>query len=123
MEYKIIVKDSSDNKLGEFGIFRNLQFNKRLNNYGSCSFEVPVTDDKIKSLIALRQYTVWVYRVENGTELLVWAGEQASRQGKLDERGDNWCTLYCYDWLEQLNSRYTPDEVVYTNVDAGAIGI
>lgn len=119
--YKILVKDASGNNIGEFEKFRNLKFNKRLNNYGTCQFEVPVDDPKIASLISLRRYSVEIYRYDNTTGLLIWAGEQASRQGNLDDKGGNWVLIYCYDWLEQLNSRFTADEVSYEGIDAGQI--
>lgn len=109
MEYKILVKDDNGNNLGEFEKYRNLKFSKRLNDYGECSFEVPATDTKLDSLIALRLYTVYIYR----DGVLFWAGEQANRQGSLDDKGDNWCTIQCYDWLEQLNSRFTVNEKIY----------
>jgi hypothetical protein len=117
IEYKILVKDGSGNNLGEFETYRSLQFGKRLNNYGECTFEVPANDEKLTSLIALRVYTVWIYR--NGD--LFWAGEQATREGVLNERGGNWVTIHCFDWLEQLNSRYTVAEKEYTFTDAGLI--
>lgn len=107
--YKILVKDASGNNLGEFDTFRNLRFGKRLNNYGECSFEVPVNSVKASQLIALRIYTVWIYR----NDLLLWAGEQAIRTGNLDSKGNNWARIVCYDWLEQLNSRYTVAEKIY----------
>lgn len=115
--YKIVSKDSDGTALGEFERFADLQFGKRLNNYGQCSFKVPVTDSKIASLISLRRYTVEVYR---GSDL-VWTGEQATRVGDLTDKGDNWVTIYCYDWFEQLGSRYTDAEVVFTGIDAGEI--
>ncbi len=117
-EYKIVVKDGSGNKLGEFAQFRGLKFGSRLNNYGTCTFQVPVSDSKISSLIALRRYTVHIYR--DGS--LVWAGEQAIRSGALDSKGDNWVTIQCFDWFEQLLSRYTDgDDRIFTAVDAGEI--
>ena len=114
--YKVEVRNGTD-KLGEFTTFRNLRFSKRLNGYGECSFEVPANDTKISSLIALRVYDVYIYR----DGILLWAGEQAIRQGDLSETGDNWCTIVCYDWLEQLNSRYTVNEKIYTFQDGSAI--
>lgn len=119
--YKIQVRDADGDPIGEFEKFRNLKFGKRLNNYGSCSFEIPVEDPKVSSLIALRRFTVWIYRYDNGSEQLIWSGEQASREGSLDDKGGNWATIYCYDWLEQLNSRYTSEEEIYENIDAGQI--
>ena len=115
--YKIIAKASNGDSLGEFQTFRNLQFGKRLNNYGTCSFQVPVTDDKLTSLIALREYGIEVYRNEN----LIWAGEQVNREGNLDNKKDNWATITCYDWFEQLNSRYTGETRTFAGVDAGLI--
>lgn len=115
--YKIQVKDGSGNYIGEFPNFRALQFGKRLNNYGSCSFEVPVSDPGAESLIALRIYSIEVWR----DTVLIWAGEQANRQGTLDNKGNNWVAIYCYDWFEQLLSRFTDSEVIFTGVDAGEI--
>lgn len=117
--YKIIVKDGDDEELGEFQNFRNLKFSKKLNDYGQCSFEVPINDPKTANLIALRRFTIWVYRNND----LLWSGEQATREGNLDEKGDNWATITCYDWLEQLNSRYTGEEVIFTAIDAGQIAM
>jgi hypothetical protein len=78
---------------------------------------VPVTDMKASQLIALRQYTVWIYR--NG--VLFWSGEQALRQGDLDSAGDNWVTITCYGKLEQLNSRFTVAEIIYAYQDGSEI--
>jgi hypothetical protein len=117
IEYRIIVKNSSGDNLGEFATFRNLKFGKKLNNYGQCTFDVPINDPTVASLIALRRNTVWIYR----NDVLIWAGEQASRIGSLDDKGDNWVTVYCYDWFEQLASRYTGSSKVFTGVDAGEI--
>ena len=110
INYKILVKDSDGTNLGEIATFRNLKFEKRLNNYGQCSFEIPANDEKASDLIALRVYTVEIYR----DSVLLWAGEQAIRQGDLDDKGGNWVTIICFDWLEQLNSRYTVAEQNYT---------
>lgn len=121
IEYKILVKNSDGDNIGEFQTFRKLQFGKRLNNYGSCSFEVPVSDPKVSSLLALRLYTVWIYRIKDGDETLLWSGEQASRSANLDEKGDNWAQITCYDWLEQLNSRYTVNEKIYSFQDGSLI--
>lgn len=121
VSYKIEVRDNNGDVLGRFTTYRNLEFNKRLNNYGSCSFDILANDTKASSLVALRRYQVFIYRVENGEETLVWAGEQAMREGKLNTQKTNWVTIHCYDWLEQLNHRYTADEVTFTAEDAGQI--
>lgn len=117
MQYRIIVKDGDGDLLGEIKNYRNLKLSKRLNNYGTCSFEIPANDPKATELIALRIYTVHVYR----DELLLWAGEQAIREGSLDEHNNNWCTITCFDWFEQLFSRYTAAEVIFSATDAGQI--
>jgi hypothetical protein len=117
MDYKILVKDSSNITIGEFDTFRNLKFGKRLNNYSNCSFDIPVNDLKAASLVSLRRYTVWIYRDDD----LVWSGEQALREGNLTNQGNNWATIHCFDWLEQLNSRYTDDYRRFDVVDASEI--
>jgi hypothetical protein len=115
--YKIIVKNNAGVTLGQFDTFKDLTFGKRLNNYGECSFAIPVNSSKAASLIALRRFTTWIYR----DNTLVWAGEQALRNGKLDNRGNNWATIYNFDWLEQLNSRYTGSYKRFDLVDAGEV--
>lgn len=117
VNYRIVVKDGNDDPIGEFQTFRNLSLGKRLNNYGECSFEVPATDAKLSSLIALRVYSVYIYR----DDVLLWAGEQVNRQGNLDDKGDNWCTITCFDWLEQLNHRFTVNEKIYEYQDGSQI--
>lgn len=121
VKYKIKVKDSSGNLLGEFPIYRNLSFGKRLSNYGEASFEVPVSDTRVNSLVALRQYTIEIHREEDGVSNLVWAGEQALRKGTLDVKKNNWAEIFSYTWFEQLSSRYTTAERIFTGVDQGLI--
>lgn len=116
-KYQIVVKNSNGDSLGEFEKFRNLKFSKKLNDYSECSFEIPVNEAKASDLISLRIYTVWIYR--NGD--LLWAGEQALRQGELNAKGDNWVTITAYSWLEQLNSRYTVNEIIYEYQDGTLI--
>lgn len=115
--YKLVVKDGNGVSLGEFEKYKNLKFSKRLNNYGQCTFSVPVNDPKIASLIALRIYSVYIYRDTH----LIWAGEQAIRQGSLTDSGNNWVQITCFDWFEQWFSRYTDAEETFTGIDAGQI--
>lgn len=117
MQYRIIVKNLAGTTLGEFEKFKGLNFGKKLNNADTASFTVPVNDPKIASLIALRLFTVWIYR----DNLLLWSGEQVSREGVLDDKGDNWVTILCYDWFESLLRRYTKATRNFWNVDAGQI--
>ena len=113
--------DQSNIFLGELQNFRNLKFGKRLNNYGSFSFEIPANDPKASSLVGLRKYGIWVYRDEGDESVLVWSGEQAMREGNLDSEGNNWVTIYCYGWLERLNHRFTGALREFDAVDAGQI--
>lgn len=113
--------DKSNIFLGEIANFRNLKFGKRLNNYGTCSFDIQVDDLIANALISLCQYSVWIYRVTSTGNVLVWSGEQRRRTGKVVENHDDWCTIYCYDWLYALKDRYTAQSATYSNVDAGLI--
>lgn len=121
LKYRIIVKDNSGTSLGEFEKFFNLTFNKRLNNFGICTFDILSTDTKANSLVSLRRYQVFIYRVEDGTSVLVWAGEQVLRSGDLDRNGKGIVTIQCFDWLEQLKDRYTAATKVFSAIDAGDI--
>lgn len=116
-DYKILVKDREGNNLGEFEKTRSVKFGKRQNNYGQCTFDVPINDPKASDLIALRVYQVYIYR----DGILIWAGEQANRIADLDEKGDGWATITAYTWLEQLNSRYTVAEKDYSYQDGSQI--
>lgn len=121
INYSIKVKNAAGDSLGEFQNFRNLRFGKRLNNFGTCSFDIPAIDPTVNSLTALRIYTVWIYRTDESGTTLVWAGEQALRKGELTDDGNNWVTIVCYDWLEQLEDRYTAALVTFEGIDAGQI--
>lgn len=121
VKYRIKVKDSLGNILGEFDTYRKLSFSKRLNNYGQASFEIPVKDTKLNSLVALRQYTIEIYREEDGVSNLVWAGEQALRKGELDPIKNNWAGIFSYTWFEQLSNRFTDAERIFTGIDQGEI--
>lgn len=119
--YRILVKDENGNFIGEFDKFKSLKFNKRLNNYGMAEFEIPANDEKASDLVSLRRYTVEIYQQVNANSVLVWAGEQAAREGKLDSAGNNWITIYCYTWFEQLKNRFTRSFRRFDGVDAGQI--
>jgi hypothetical protein len=124
VEYQIKVRDGNNNEIGQFRDVKSLKFGKRLNNYGSCQFTIPANDMNASSLVALRIYSVWVFRIEDGgSPVLLWSGEQFYRRGQLDSRGDNWVTIYCYDWLELLNHKFTSSYVRYELIDAGQIAL
>jgi hypothetical protein len=106
--------------LGEFVEFRDLQFQKRLNNYGTCQFSVP-NKHSLLSLIKLRRNTVWVYKRVEDVDTLVWAGEMALAKGALTDNGNNWITIHCFDWFEQLRQKYTPAQIRYDQLPAGEI--
>ncbi len=113
--------DKSDLFLGEIKSFKNLLFNKRLNNYGQCSFDILVDDKDSNDLISLRENSIYVYLKTPTGDVLVWSGEQVRRTGELKENGDDWANIICYDWLYLLKDRYTAKEVTYTKIDAGQI--
>jgi hypothetical protein len=108
--------------IGEFTEFRNLEFGKRLNDYGTCQFDVPTTDTKLATLLSLRKNKVYIYRSEDdGAGVLVWAGEMALSQGRLVQDENNWITIYSYTWLEQLKHRFTAASVTFDDIDQGQI--
>ena len=109
-------EDKSNFFIGEINNFRNLLFGKRLNNYGTCRFDILVDDTEANALISLCEYEVYIYKVTSTGDVLVWSGEQRRRTGKLVENHDDWCTIYCYDWLYTLKDRYTASEVRYADV-------
>ena len=113
--------DKSQLFLGEIINFKNLFFNKRLNNYGSCRFDIRVDDDVANALISLREYTIYIYKITSTGDVLVWSGEQVRRTGNLNEDHNDWATIYCYDWLYLFKDRYTAQLVTYTDIDAGLI--
>lgn len=117
LEYRIIVQNVDDENLGEFNVFRNLSFGKKVNNYGQCKFDVPISDPKANSLIALRRFKIKILR--NGEEQ--WRGEQASRIGDLNEQGDNWVTIQAFGFFEQLSAKYTDELVEITEEDQGQV--
>lgn len=118
MEYKILVKDSDGTYLGEFGVFKELKFGKKLNNYGVCTFKVPVKDPKSDSLYAPRRYEIEIYQCEPYTvQTKIWAGQQAFRVAELTENGDDWINITCYGYLEMLNHRFTLAERIFALVD------
>lgn len=116
-EHKIIIKDKSGNALGEFDKFLDLSYSKALNYYGECEFSVPATDDKLNSLISLRNYEIFIER--NGG--IVWGGEMVHKAGRLVENSDNKVTIRGYGFLEMLASRYTDALKTYASTDTGAI--
>ena len=107
--YRIRVKNKSGTALGEFSIWRNLSFGKTRNAYDQCSFDIPANSSEFEDLYSPRDYFVEILR----NNVLVWSGEQAIRKTNLTATGNDWTTITCYDWLEQLTHRFTPAEVTY----------
>lgn len=125
MYFKILVKDNDGTNLGEFDKFKDLSFGDKLNNYGECSFSVPVLDPKSNSLYAPRRYRVEIFLCEEFTvQTKIWAGEQANRSSELTSNGDDWIEITCYGYLELLNHRFTVAERIFEieeAIDAGDI--
>lgn len=117
MSYRIVSTTKDGTEIGEFINFTKLSFSKRLNNYGTCTFEVPLSEPHLDSLISLRNYEVKIYR--NNT--LVWAGEQTHITAKIDKNSIEPMTVTCQTYLEMLNNRFTDQTVTYSSTDAGAI--
>jgi hypothetical protein len=115
--YQIIVRDKGGNELGEFTEWRSLRFSDKVNDYGSCQFEVPVTSSELESLVSMRRYETVIKK--NGQ--VVWAGEQSNRFGNLEANSPNWITIISHTYFEMLNSMYTSPFIRYEQVDQGEI--
>lgn len=115
--YSIVVRDKDSNYIGEFTSWAGLKFSEKMNNYGSCSFQVPVTSDELEYLVSMRRYETVIRR--NGVD--VWAGEQTNRYGSLSVDNPNWITITSHTFEEMLNHMYTPRFVRYEQEDEGDI--
>lgn len=102
-KHQIIVKDKEGNVIGEFSDLFNLSFSDALDNYGTATFDVPVSSTDSTKLISLRRFEIDI--VKNG--VVVWSGEQANAEITLAANSPNFITITCYTYLEMLNSRYT----------------
>lgn len=119
--YRVIIKDKAGNSLGELINYRSIKFGKRLNNYGQAEFDIMTADPKAATFISLRKNTIEIHREINTSLTKVWAGEQATSRAELKDSGDNWASVYCFSWFEQLFHRYTAAEVIFSDTDQGAI--
>lgn len=119
--YRLIIKNKAGQILGEHDSFNSLEFGKRLNNYGEANFNIRVTDPKSPLFVALRQNTIEIFREKNRARTLVWAGQQALAKGDLNQKGNNWLTVFSYTWFELLMHRYTGASVIYEETDMGEI--
>lgn len=119
--YRVIVKDSSGNVVGEHMSYKEIEFGKRLNNYGEGKFDIRVTDPLAPDYVALRQNSIYIYRVKGEQVTLVWSGQQALSQADLNDKGNNWIDVHCFTWFELLYHRYTGAVVTYEATDMGAI--
>lgn len=115
--YQIIVKDKEGNIIGEFTEWFNLRFSDRHNNYGECTFEVPVSSEELTTLSSLRRYEVFILR--NG--FTVWSGQQANRYVNIQANSPQMVTITCFTFFEMLNSRFTETYVRYDATDQGEI--
>lgn len=116
-KHQIIVKDKNANIVGEISDWFDLKFSDQLNNYGQCTFSIPIDSDDAVKLISLRRFEVEI--VQNG--ITVWAGEQVNADVTVAANSPNLVTVTCYTYIEMLNSRYTPQYIRYDQVDQAEI--
>jgi len=121
LNYQIIIKDRAGNALGQLTNYRKVTFGKRLNNYGSASFDIMVNDSKAPLFIDPRINTIEIWREIGFDKVLVWSGEQALSNGQLNASKNNWAEIFCFDWFEQLRHRYTGAERIFADIDAGTM--
>lgn len=114
--YQVLIRNKDQEILAEIENARSIRFSERLNNYGRCTFTLPVNDPKMEHIIH-RINEVEIRR--NG--VTVWAGELATESGQLFATSSNRISIYAYTFLEMLNSRYTGPFRRFDNVDQGTI--
>jgi hypothetical protein len=115
--YKIRVRNKSGEILGDFNTWQGLQFKERLNNYGGCSFNVPVSDPDTFDLIGLRTLETLILK----NDVIVWAGEQVARDVELSANSNNRIELISYSFFELLNHMYSSTFIRYEGIDQGQI--
>jgi hypothetical protein len=116
-KYQILVRDKEGTILGEITGWLNLQFSDKLNNFGECSFDLPVDSDELATLVSLRRYETLVLR--NGA--VVWSGEQALRGGKLMADSPNLIKITSFTFVEMLNHMRTEAYKRFDQEDQGQI--
>lgn len=116
-EYSIRIRNKSGDYIGEVINWKDLKFNERLNDYGTCTFTIPVSDQQTKDLIGLRTLETVIFR--DGS--IVWAGEQSSRRVTLEANSSNRIEIQSFTFFEMLNSMYSSRFVRYNGVDQGQI--
>ncbi len=116
-KYQIIVKNKAGDVVGEFSTWFNLKFGDKLNGFGTCTFEVPLTHPDAAKLVSLRRYETYIAR--DGQ--IVWSGEQANEDVTIRANDPNLITVTSYTLIEMLNSRFTLPYVRYDNTDQGQI--
>lgn len=144
--YTILVRDKDGDKVGLAHPIKGLRFGKRLNNYGTAEFSIKVNDPMAGNLIDLRKNYIDIFRTvpqgigyllqenadfllqESGDKLVlersgtkVWSGEMAVTRALLESNGNNWATVECYTWFEQLYHRFTEFFERYQNIHAGRV--
>lgn len=115
--YRVVITDKNGVAIGEIIDFTSIRFERRLNNYGTCTVVVPGLEPGLDALIGVRVYEMKIYR--NNT--LVWAGEQANVQGEISDNSIEPITITAFDYLEQFNNRFTPAISEFLAEDAGQI--
>lgn len=114
--YNIYVKNKAGEAIAELSLWNDLQFSERLNNYGTCSFTLPISSDKFKYIIP----RVNEIEIRKGSQV-VWAGEIVAERGGLQANSANRSTIISYTYLEMLNSRYTGDYRRFDDIDQGTM--
>jgi hypothetical protein len=86
-----------------------------LNRAGTCSFSLRLTDP-VAELVEPISRCIIIYR--NGD--IVWAGPVWTTD---EQAAANTFNVNAVEWQELLGKRFLPEDVTYTDIDAGAIAI
>lgn len=116
--YRIDITNSLFEKLDEIEGYKSLEFNKRLNNVGSCVFGMDLRHKKA-TLTNLRRWVNHIGIKKN--DKVVFFGPMAKFNTSIGSGVNSNLTVEAREHMYHLNNRLTDNLLTYTGEDAGDI--
>lgn len=113
VKYRIVIKSTEGETLGEIENFKDLRFKHVLNREGDCSFKVSIKDPKLTAafvMLGLRE--VYIYRNHD----IVWGGILLNDSGSISG-GDDMVTFRAFGFLWYAKSWKINGVAEYTTTD------